>query len=72
MSCINHNNDLVEQDNATVLKDTLVVKYATGFSLDDSHSDFTKILINSNKSTFSFTDSIFLPHNDDFVAGKEV
>jgi iron complex transport system substrate-binding protein len=68
-SCISHNAKDVE-DVSVSEKNTLEIKYATGFSVDESHDDFTKVIINSNQSQFSFTDSIFLPHNKDFVAGE--
>lgn len=64
-SCIQHTEsnkqvvDVIKQFNVNI-------KYAEGFSIDCSHSDYTKIDINSIQSTFDFTDSIFLTHSPEF------
>jgi iron complex transport system substrate-binding protein len=64
-SCINHADD-VEVKIDKIIKFKSEIKFAKGFSIDDSNKDFTLIHINSNESKFNFSDSIYLKHSDKF------
>ena len=64
-SCINHSTtDEVESEKTVKYKTE--IKFAKGFTIDDSNDDFSLIKINSNQSKFNFSDSIYLAHSDDF------
>ena len=64
-SCFNHSNidDVIIE---TKVKTTTEIKYAKGFSIDDSNDDFTLIKVNSIQSKFNFTDSIYISHSINF------
>ena len=64
-SCIQH-TESIDPEVKVVTEVNTNIKYANGFSVDESNSDFTKITINSIESTFDFRDSIFLPHVANF------
>jgi len=66
-SCIKHSSD-EEVEIIKSIKYKSDIKYAKGFSVDDSNERFTLININSNHSKFNFSDSIYLMHSDKFDA----
>lgn len=71
-SCVQHTESNEQEVHYTKQIDT-EVKYAEGFNVDISDSNFTKIAISTNNSIHSFSDSVFIAHTNQFKgAGRKL
>lgn len=57
-SCIQHANQNQTEGTESTLKPKIEVKYAKGFSIDQSHEYYALLKTNSLSSTYAFEDSI--------------
>jgi iron complex transport system substrate-binding protein len=70
--CVEHTIKEVDETLIYPSQEIVEVKYATGFSVDVSNENFTKININSGGSSHNFSDSIYIPHNPNFSLSDKI